>query len=142
MNAVAVVQAAVATALVVAMPVRDRPETRRLKRSAGTGAKVASYQRVMGVLRGLTAILLVTGPASGWLRAPEAAARRTARVGSRPVRGVVIGLAIGLALPVVIGLLRPEARRRMAKPPEAHVLLDLRGLALWPRGGLRALRSS
>ena len=113
-------QHVLAVLLVVAVPAWDRIETRRVKRSADSRAKVRSYRRVVVVLWSLTALAVVAVPPDDLLR-PPALSGTLARLGA--AQGVplpvVAALLVGLVLPVLIALASPHARARLAKPLEA-----------------------
>jgi uncharacterized protein len=106
--------------LATAVPVWDRIETRRVKGSADSRAKVQSYRRVVAVLWGLTALGLAAVPPDDLLR-PPALGGTFARLGAaqRVTLPVVAALLAGLTVPVLVALASPRARARLAKPLEA-----------------------
>jgi membrane protease YdiL (CAAX protease family) len=106
--------------LAVAVPVWDRIETRRVKRSADPRAKVQSYRRVVAVLWSLTALAVTAVPPDRLLRPPPLGGT-FARPGA--AQGVplpiVAALLVALAAPVLAALASPHARARVTKPLEA-----------------------
>jgi membrane protease YdiL (CAAX protease family) len=113
-------QHVLAVLLVAAVPVWDRVETLRVKRSSDSRARVQSYRRVVAVLWGLTALALAAMPPNDLLH-PPALGGALARLGA--AQGVplpiVVALFAGLAGPVLIALASPRARAQLAKPLEA-----------------------
>src|SRR5918998_5613701 len=99
--------------LASAVPVWDRIEARRVKRSADSRAKVQSYRRVVAVLWGLTALALAAVPPDRLLR-PPALGGAFARLGAaqRVTLPIVAALLAGLAVPVLAALASPHARAR------------------------------
>ena len=106
--------------LVAAVPVWDRVETRRVKRSTDSRAKVQSYRRVVAVLWGLTAFALVAVPPDDLLR-PPALDGILARLGAvqRMTLPIVAALLVGLAAPVLVALVSAHGRARLSRPLEA-----------------------
>lgn len=105
--------------LIAAVPVWDRIETRRVKRSADARAKMHSYQRVVAVLWGLAALAL-TARSRDELLHPPALNGIFGHLASAQdvVLPIVIALLAGLAVPVLIALVSTDARARLAKPLE------------------------
>jgi membrane protease YdiL (CAAX protease family) len=113
-------QHVLAVMLAAAVPVWDRVETRRVKRSSDVHARVQSYRRVVAVLWGLSALALAAMPPKDLLH-PPALGGPFARLDTAPGVAVpiVAALLAGLAVPVLVGLASPSARARLAKPLEA-----------------------
>jgi membrane protease YdiL (CAAX protease family) len=109
-----------AVLLVAGVPVWDRVETRRVKRSSDVRARVQSYRRVIAVLWGLSALALAAMTPNDLLH-PPALRGLFARLGA--AQGVplpiVAALLVGLAAPLLLALANPSARARLAKPLEA-----------------------
>ena len=117
---VAWLQHVLAVLIVVAVPVWDRVETRRVKRSSDLRARVQSYRRVVAVLWGLTALALAAMAPNDLLHPPALGgifARLDAAQGV-PLP-IVAALLAALAGPVLVALASPSARARLAKPLEA-----------------------
>ena len=105
---------AVMLPLVVGAPLWDRAETRRLKRATGPRARVQSYARTMAVLWTITLVLLLVVPAPQLLH-PFASQcpPDSVRFASVPI---LLGLLLGLAVPVLVARTNARVRARLAQP--------------------------
>jgi uncharacterized protein len=114
------IQHSVAILLLVAVPVWDRLETRRLKQSADPRARLQSYRRIVGMLWLLTALLLLAVPFQALTRPPlvsGTAAKLVARADA--LWPVLLGLLAGSAIPLFVARMNPQAATRLAKPLHA-----------------------
>jgi membrane protease YdiL (CAAX protease family) len=114
------IQHIVAILLLVAVPVWDRLETRRLKQSTDPRAKLQSYRRIVGMLWLLTAVLLLAVPFQQLVRPPllsGTAAKLVAQAdGAWPV---LLGLLVGMAMPVFLARMKPRAAKQVTSPLQA-----------------------
>jgi membrane protease YdiL (CAAX protease family) len=100
-------------ALLVAVPVWDHVETRRLKTTTDPQAKVQSYWKTLaGEWCAVALLLVIRGPQRLYaLERGEA----LSWVPRETVMAVAMGLLIGIVAPVVIALASAAARARLAK---------------------------
>jgi membrane protease YdiL (CAAX protease family) len=98
--------------LVLIFPVWDRWETRRLRAHSTPATRIRSYQKTMGWLWIATIVLLVTTPSTLLFKAPADARLDFAR--SSLGLPLVLGLCIGIALPVLLAWMNPKVRARQA----------------------------
>jgi membrane protease YdiL (CAAX protease family) len=110
-------QHALALLLAAAVPAWDYVETRRLRRATDPQAKVQAYRRIVAVLWGLTVVAAVAVPPSDLLH-PPALGGAIGRLASErgAARAVMIGILAALGAQLLIPLLVPRARARLAGP--------------------------
>lgn len=118
MTLVQILHLLVLIALVVALPLYDRVETRRLKTSADPRVRVRSYQKIVAYLWAMTIVLLATVPFRQLVTAPQISAALTERAAGFSIP-ILIGLAAGLLLPVILASRSPEERAKALGPLRA-----------------------
>jgi uncharacterized protein len=114
------IQHSVAILLLAAVPVWDRVETRRLKRSTDPRARLQSYRRIVGMLWLLTALLLLVVPFQKLVRPPPvsgAAAKLVVRADA--LWPVLLGLLAGMAIPLFVARMKPRTATRLTSPLQA-----------------------
>ena len=115
--------------LAVVFPIWDRRETLRLKTSSDPLVRVRSYQKTIGWLLIMTALLLAAVPARRLFIAPVTPRDLGIDLRAVHVIAIVIGLLIGFALPVLLA--RFSGRGEEPAPPP-----QLTSIAFFlPRGG-------
>jgi membrane protease YdiL (CAAX protease family) len=110
----AVLHHALVVFLVFLFPLWDRRETRRLKTSTDPRVRVRSYQKTIGWQIVASVLLLATIPAGRLFAAPGSLA--SFGIDASPRFGLLLTVAMlaGAALPVVLTMRDPKARREQA----------------------------
>src|SRR3954471_8207644 len=101
-----IIQHLIVAFLVVAIPIWDRYEVKRLKRSTSPRKRIECYQMTIAWLWAATIVLLISTPWDDLFRAlptPGFFVRRSM------VLPVLVALGIGALLPLVIARLKPGA---------------------------------
>lgn len=104
--------------LVVAFPLWDRHEARRLKASTDPRDRIRSYRQTIGWQLLATVLLLATVPVAELFTAPAGDVFGT-DLRTVPVVLIAAALALGAAIPVVFALLKPEGRAQHARAMES-----------------------
>ena len=104
--------------LVVAFPLWDRQVTRRLKASTNPRDRVRSYRQTIGWQLIATALLLATVPFADLLTPPVGKPFGIG-VEVKAVLPILAGLALGVAIPLLLSLRNLEIRARQARALES-----------------------
>jgi uncharacterized protein len=118
MTLVEILHLLILVALVVALPLYDRVETRRLKTSTDPRVRVRSYQKIVAYLWAMTIVLVATVPFRQLVTAPQISAALSERAAGFSIP-ILIGLAAGLLLPVILASRSPEGRSKQLGPLRA-----------------------
>lgn len=118
MTLVQILHLLILVALVVALPLHDRVETRRLKTSTDPRVRVRSYQKIVAYLWAMTIVLVATVPLRQLVTAPRISDALTERAAGFSIP-ILIGLAAGLLLPVILASRSPEERAKQLAPLRA-----------------------